>query len=87
MRDLMKSFPSVVGAPGVLCWDANVLDRWAADSAVSHGELVTARFLLAVWDSDHDWRCGRFDVMDAMRVWDARHREAFLRWAGRPWWA
>ena len=48
----------------MLLWDANTLDRWAAETPVSHGELLTARFLLAVWDPGNDWRCGRFDVMD-----------------------
>lgn len=28
-----------------------------------------------------------FDVLAALAVWDARHRDAFLAWARAPWWA
>jgi hypothetical protein len=73
-------------AAGVKPWDANALDRWAADTPVSHGELVTAQFLLAVWDPVSAWQDGRFDLMEAVRVWDDRHWAAFLAWAGDPWW-
>ena len=30
---------------------------------------------------------GRFDVVEAMAVWDADHRTAFLEWTKNPWWA
>lgn len=32
------------------------------------------------------WRCGLFDVVDALSTWDAKHRAAFLGWAMNPWW-
>jgi hypothetical protein len=73
-------------ASGVTLWDANTLDRWAASYTGSHGELITARFLLAVWDPEHTWSCGRFELMEALRVWNDRHRAAFLKWASDPWW-
>lgn len=87
MTTFALTFPSVAKASGVNLWDANTFDRWAAETPISHGELVTARFLLAVWDSNHQWRCGRFDAMEALQVWDPRHRDAFLAWAEDPWWA
>lgn len=86
MTAFAGTFPSVANAPGARLWDATALDRWAAETPVSHGELVTARFLLAVWDPEYAWRCGRFDLMEALRVWDEPHRVAFLAWAVDPWW-
>ena len=81
-----RTFPSLVKAMGVKPWDAHAFDRWATETPLSHGELLTARFLLAVWDPATTWPCGRFELMDAMRVWDDRHRAAFLAWASDPWW-
>ncbi len=86
MAAFAKTFPSLRPAPGVAVWHAMALDRWAAKAAVSHGELVTARFVLAVWDAGTEWQCGRFDLMDALRVWDPGHRRAFLSWVVDPWW-
>jgi hypothetical protein len=67
-------------------WDADRLDEWAASPIPSHGERVTAQFLLAVWNPDHPWICGKFELMDAIRVWDDAHRTAFLNWASDLWW-
>ena len=50
MTALAQCFPCVRGVLGVSPWDAEEFDRWAA-GPTSHGEKVTARFLLAVWDS------------------------------------
>jgi hypothetical protein len=61
------------------------LNRWAAGPA-SHGERVTACFILAVWDPTIEWEAGRFDVMEALRVWSPSHRQPFLEWAADPWW-
>jgi len=68
-------------------WDADALDCWAAETPLSHGEQVTARFVLAVWNPNHSWKCGKFDLMEALRIWDAEHHAAFLAWAREPWWA
>lgn len=35
---------------------------------------------------DTQWRCGPFDVVDALGTWDAAHREAFTAWARSPLW-
>ena len=86
MAAFATTFPSMTKASGVKPWDANVLDRWAAETAISSGELATARFLLAVWDPGHSWRCGRFDLMEALRLWNSPDRNAFLSWALDPWW-
>lgn len=86
MAAFARTFPSTAKAAGVAVWDATALDRWAAGTPLAHGELVTARFLLAVWEPGQAWESGRFDLMDALRVWDHRHRAAFLAWADDPWW-
>ena len=42
MTALALSFPSTAEAQGVKLWDAKVFNRWAAETPVSPGELVTA---------------------------------------------
>lgn len=86
MTTLAYSFQSMARAPHVKLWDANSFDRWANETSLSHGELVTAQFLLTVWEPNNSWLCGTFDMMDALRVWDTPHRAAFLAWASDPWW-
>jgi hypothetical protein len=86
MAAFARTFPSTAKSDGVRLWDAHTLDHWAAETPVSHGELLTAQFLLSVRDSATAWRCGRFELMDALRVWDDQHRAAFLAWADDPWW-
>jgi hypothetical protein len=85
MATLVRGFPCLQRAAGVSPWDALELDRWAT-GPVSHGERLTASFLLSVWDPATEWQAGRFEVMEALRVWNLEHREAFLRWARDPWW-
>lgn len=87
VRLLAQTFPSLWTAPGIRPWDAVVVDQWASSGRASHGELCTARFVLAVWDTNGEWQSGRFDLMEALRVWDLPHRQAFLDWASEPWWA
>jgi hypothetical protein len=87
IEQLAQSFPSLVNKPGVSPWDALALDAWACGPAPSHGMLCAAQFVLAVWNPDAEWRCGRFDVMEAMGVWDAAHVGSFVAWASAAWWA
>ncbi len=87
IRLLAQKFPSMWNAPGVSAWNALIFDKWATEGGLSHGEVCTARFLLAVWDPDGKWSSGNFCIMEALRVWDLTHRTAFLEWAADPWWA
>lgn len=87
MTAFARRFPCVTNAPGIRLWDANALDRWPSEAPISSGELVTAQFLLMVWDPNHVWATGRFDVTEALRAWDERHRAAFVEWVRDPWWA
>ena len=85
---LAASFPCLQRAPGVAggLWDAVALDRWATSDA-SSGERHSARFVLGVWNSYDEWRSGKFDLFDAMDVWDHENRQAFQRWVADPWFA
>ena len=85
MAAFAVTFPSMRYASGVEPWDAVELDAWG-NGPCSHGKRVTAQFLLNVWDPSTDWKCGRFDLMEALNVWPPSHREPFLRWASDPWW-
>ena len=80
MKKLARTLPSLSPLfDDLRPWDATWLDQWAGTA--SHGERASAQFLLAVWDPNQEWPCGRFDAMDALRVWDEPHRAAFLDWA------
>jgi hypothetical protein len=85
MTELAQRFPCLVNAPGTEPYQPEELDRWAAGPA-SSGERITARFVLSVWSPDTDWACGRFDLMEALRIWGPTHRDPFLKWAADPWW-
>jgi hypothetical protein len=85
MTKLARGFPCLKNAPGVDPFVPEALSRWAA-GPTSHGERITAQFLLAVWDPSYEWGAGKFDLMEALRIWPPSHREPFLRWAANPWW-
>lgn len=87
MRLFCQEFPCLWNAPGIRPWNPVALDGWAASGAASHGEVCTARFVLAVWNRDEKWDSGPFDLMDALRCWDPHHYRAFLKWVSDPWWA
>lgn len=87
IQELARTFPSLCEAPGVRGqWSANALDSWAATVA-SSGEKHSARFVLAVWNQYEEWQCGRFDLIEAVGVWDYRHYQSFTRWIAQPWFA
>ncbi len=79
---LADSFPALRKAPGVAPWDEKKFVRWMK-SGVSHGELCAARFVLSVWNH-YDYK---FDMHEAMGVWDNDNLAAFVAWAKAPWWA
>ncbi len=84
IRHLAETFLCLQTAPGVLQWDATSLDDWAA-AFMSSDELHSARFVLGVWNSNLRWKCGSFDLYEAIGEWDTSHRRAFLLWAVSPW--
>lgn len=82
---LCWSFPSLQEAPGIEPWRPEDLDAWAIGPAGTAGSRHAAAFVLAVW-APAPWRVGPFDAVEALKVWDERHRAAFTAWAKDPWW-
>ena len=82
ITQLAQRFHAIANLDAVKHWDADTLDHWA--TTASHGEKVTAQFVLAVWNQWHKWECGRFDVIEAYGAWDEDHWAAFRSWADKP---
>lgn len=85
---LALSFPELSrrAAHAVLPFDALVLNKWARSGAPGHGGLCAARFVLSVWDPRQKWSSGKFDLHEALSIWDEGHQKAFVTWARSPWW-
>jgi len=83
IQELAETFPSLRGHPHIWNWDPKALDEWAA-SVGSTGERLSTQFVLGVWNQFKEWRCGRFNVLDACTRWDREHWEAFCAWAVDP---
>ena len=83
IRLLAWSFPALLKAPGVDPWDALALERWAGGLA-SSGERHAALFVLSVWNR-HDWG-SKFNMAEAMNVWDDQNLKSFKDWVNDPWW-
>jgi len=84
MFPLMQGFPTLRDVD-LTVWDAEKLDEWACGPEPGTGALYAARFVLSVHNPKVDWKCGKFDVVRAMQIWDNDHRSAFLKWANDPW--
>lgn len=98
-RDLINSFPVWRGVGGVPQDLSMNLLRVLCTQGLSHGEACSARFLLGVWNPATDWTeiareegfpnpeaAQRFDLHEAMGVWDEHYRGAFIQWCLSPWW-
>lgn len=100
MNALLERFPSLSDRCPLFFEDFGATEvlRWLCSTGLSHGERCAVRFLLAVWNPSTNWvelaaemelenppAAARFDVMEALGVWDDAHRSAFLEWARRPW--
>lgn len=98
MSQLVESFPGILrSAPGARPWNATRFLGWVCSTAMSHGELLAARFVLGIWNSHTDWvavakeegfeapgAAERFDLFDAMAVWDSSYLFAMRRWIEHP---
>ena len=85
MSRLARQFPTLRQAAGTAPWDPDKLDAWACGPVPSGAAVHAARFLLSVWDNRRQWRCGCFDLIEAIRTWDDDHATALRAWIGKPW--
>ena len=86
MSALALSFPSLRQADGIAPWEPELFARWVRAGSAGHGATCAGQFVLSVWNLSTRWRGGRFDLHEALAIWDADHRTAFLAWARAPWW-
>jgi hypothetical protein len=86
MSALALSFPTLRDADGLCPWDPLRFQCWMRSGAPGHGAKCAGRFVLSVWNPSTRWRCGTFDLHDALWCWDDKHRGAFLAWVRAPWW-
>jgi hypothetical protein len=90
MTQLARTFPTFAAdgpkglTPGLDPFDAVKL--WDHAKGWSHGEQCAARFVLSVWDPAGNPWYEKFDLHEALGVWDSRHLMAFIAWAVDPWW-
>src|SRR5262245_44215047 len=83
---LALSFPTLRGADGVSPWDAERLEAWLTSGTPGHGARCAGRFVLSVWNPYCEWKCGSFELHEALGCWDNKHRDAFSAWCAQPWW-
>jgi hypothetical protein len=96
-ENLVKMFPSMKVVLGERAWNAHDVLRWLCSVGGSHGEVLAARFLLGVWNQQADWvtearelgfpspeAAKRFDLIDAVTVWDEPHLAALRAWLAAP---
>ena len=86
--ELAVSFPTLnpyLTGTNARNWDINrfMTDLDVLCSGARHAKI----FVAAVWDPDWPAEHGmEFRVVDAISVWDAAHRGAFLQWCQDPFW-
>jgi len=91
MTALAMLFPSVRGAAGVVPWDVRRFVLWLNCRRHDDQAKWAGRFLVGVW-SGPDWRLGpgeggeAFDLVQAVRCWDAEHLKALSTWMEQPFW-
>lgn len=86
--EIVESMPSLRNAPR-MPWSATKFYRWFRTwPGITSGSHHAAAFVLSVWDSTGPWSKGKyaFNVVRAFQSWDEAHRDAFRRWAAKPWW-
>src|SRR5262249_21118697 len=79
MTILSQSFPSLREAMGRRPFDPAEMERIVGESA-DPAAKAAAKLMLDLWETHHPERKSRFDLIEAMAVWDADHRGAFDAW-------
>lgn len=83
--ELASWFPILRGVPGTAPFNPGELDEWAATSPeAGHAATLAAAFVLQVFNSIVEWRCGPFNLGAAVRCWDHEQWAAFARWVASP---
>lgn len=92
---LVRSFHAMEGLlamPGVIvdvcgteAIDLRVLDETAFAMRLGLGTMSVVRFVLNLWSNSFPWKCGKFDLFEALVCWDDSHTRAFQTWAAAPW--
>jgi hypothetical protein len=85
MTALALAFPELErrARAAVEPFDAKLLKRWTRSGAPGHGGMCAALFVLSVWNP---YENKKFDLHEALGVWDNEHRRAFVAWCMDPWW-
>ena len=77
------AFPALWKADGIVPWNPNRLDIWAAEEADAPEAIAAVQYLLSLWNPGFQWQCGSFNPRSAFQYWDCPHRLAYLDWASR----
>jgi hypothetical protein len=83
MTMLAESFPSLRQAMNGRPFDPDWMEHFA-EGAMEGNSHWAAMFVLDVWYSDRSVRAPRFNLIQAMRVWDDDHRNALDEWLMSP---
>jgi hypothetical protein len=87
IKELARTFPSIADlqmfAPDAH-FDGAVMDKFRG--GLCHGGKCALQFIGSVWNPSEKRKCGKFDLHEALGVWDEEHRAAFTAWASDPWW-
>jgi len=70
-------------------FNPNEFDEWLAANKgeIGHGLLAAGRFMLSIFNSHVEWKCGAFNMREAWGDWDEEHRAVWSMWATNPWFA
>lgn len=64
--------------------DPRIIEAWSEH--LTERPAVPFEFDPTIATHAHAYRVGKFDVFEALGVWDDEHRAAFLEWAKDPIW-
>lgn len=93
---LFFSFPALetarglrIGAMDAAAFSPDKLDEWAYSAGKDPQNIqavMSAQFILWVWNPTIHWLCGPFILRRALEHWDHNHRQAFMDWGKNPFW-
>jgi len=84
IENLISWFPILNGCPGAARFDPEAMDDWAVTLPHNSQSRHAARFVLSVY-ADQPWKCGKFDAVEALRVWGHSEIVGYVRWSQVPY--